>query len=71
MKSYTLKSIPGTPAAEMELRKAFPDFTFWTGAFSYPPGYIRSEKVKIFAYYWRSEYVGYVREKYGTMYKKQ
>ena len=55
----------------MELRKEFPNFTFWTGAFGYPPGYIRSEKVKIFAYYWRSEYVGYVREKYGTMYKKQ
>lgn len=71
MKSYTLKSIPGTPSAEMELQDKFPGFTFWSGVFGYPPGYIHSEKVKIFAHYWHGDYSGYIREKYGTMYKKQ
>lgn len=71
MKTYTLKNKPGSPAVKKELKtfmKNFPGF-IKKSCFGKNEGYRKSEKIRIFAKYFRGEMTGYSMEIYTTFYK--
>ena len=71
MKTYTMKSKPGTPEAEKEIKKLLKENAGFLkkSIFGKNNGFRNSEKIQIFAWYWCGNWIGSIKRKYTTLYK--